>query len=323
MIQTVAITIHEGVQALDVAGPADVFSEANALIASNDRYKIQLIAASSEPIRASNGTRLIADATFAEARCSFDILLVAGGPTLPDAQPDQRIIEWVGDAPKCGGIYGSICTGAFTLGHAGLLDGKRATSHWLNVGKLAVQFPNAHIEPDAIFVQDGSLVSSAGITAGIDLSLALVRQRHGSKIAVAIAKKLVVVAQRQGGQSQFSPYLMTAEDPSSPVARLQAYVLANIGLKHSLESMAAEVEMSPRNLSRYFMKEAGITAHEFVNLARIDAARMQLEMSNLPLKTIAYQCGFSSAEHMRLIFNEKLHITPARYRTSFQHPPPN
>lgn len=317
-VRTVAIAIHDGVQALDVAGPLDVFHEANGYLPPADRYETVLVAADRNPLRASNNMRMSADLSFAQAAGAFDILLVAGGPALPDAAPDPRLIDWIGTAADRAGVYGSICTGTFALGHAGLIDQRRVTTHWQNASRLAAQFPQACVEPDAIYVRDDRLVTSAGVTAGIDLALALVGQCHGQEIALTVAKRLVVVAQRQGGQSQFSPYLTAPANPVSPVARIQAHVMAHIGQRHSLESLAAEVGMSARNLARYFVQETGITPYEFVQRARIDAARMMLEASDRPLKTIAYDCGFGTVDRMRIVFGERLGITPAQYRASFR-----
>lgn len=317
-VLTVGIVIHNGVQALDVAGPIDVFNETNNYLVKEDRYETVLVASTRNPLRASNKMQMMADFSFEEAGGNLDIVLVAGGPDLPDAQPDSRLISWIQKAAERAGIYGSICTGAFTLGHAGLLNGRRVTTHWQHVHKLAALFPSAQVEPDSIYVRDGRLVTSAGVTAGIDLALALVGQCHGPEVAVAVAKRLVVVAQRQGGQSQFSPYLTAPADPASIAARIQDYVMAHIGRRHTLQSLAAEVGMSTRNLTRYFLREAGVTPHEFVNRARIDTARMLLERSSLPLKTVAYQCGFGSADRMRLVFSERLGITPAQYRATFR-----
>lgn len=319
-MQTVVITIHEGVQALDVAGPVDVFNEANNYIAEEDRYETLLVAVDRNPLRASNKMQIIADRTLDEAQGGFDILLVAGGPTLPEEQPNLLLIEWLLEAPWRASIYGSICTGAFTLGHAGLLDSRQVTTHWQHTHQLAAKFPGVQVQPDAIYVRDGRLVTSAGVTAGIDLALALVAQRHGSDVAVTVAKRLVMVAQRQGRQSQFSPYLTAPEDSASPVAQIQNHVMANVGSRHTLQSLAAEVGMSPRNLSRYFFREAGTTPHEFVQRARIDAARRLLEGSQIPLKTVAYDCGFGTADRMRRVFSERLGVTPAQYRGSFQQP---
>nr|WP_255592545.1 GlxA family transcriptional regulator [Bordetella sp. BOR01] len=322
-IRTVAIAIHDGVQALDVAGPVDVFHEANGYLPKADQYQTVLVAAERRPLRASNRMQMLADLAFEEASGEFDILLVAGGPDLPDTAPEPRFIEWIRTAPRRAGVYGSICTGAFALGHAGLIDQRRVTTHWQNAAKLATRFPQAQVDPDAIYVCDDRLVTSAGVTAGIDLALALVGQNHGPQVAGMVAKRLVVVAQRQGGQSQFSPYLTAPADAGSPGARIQAHVMAHIGQRHTLESLAAEVGMSPRNLARYFVRETGITPYEFVQRARIDAARMMLEAGDRPLKTIAYDCGFGTVDRMRIVFSERLGVTPAQYRASFrQHAAP-
>jgi transcriptional regulator GlxA family with amidase domain len=322
-IQKVAIVIHEGVQALDVAGPVDVFAEANDYVAAEDRYETVLVGASLSPLRASNHMQMIADQTFEEASGGFDILLVAGGPRLPDAEPDPRMTDWLRAAPWRASTYGSICTGAFALGHAGLMDGRRVTTHWQNAQKLAARFPAAKVEPDLIYVRDGRLVTSAGVTAGIDLALSLVAQRHGPMVAVTVAKRMVVVAQRQGGQSQFSPYLTAPSDPVSPIARIQDFVMANIADRLSLELLAAEVGMSGRNLTRHFAQETGITPHEFVERARVDAARKLLEGSDRALKAVAHDCGFGTPDRMRMIFSRRLGVTPAQYRASFRQPEPS
>ncbi|MEI7037201.1 GlxA family transcriptional regulator [Fulvimonas yonginensis] len=316
--RTVAIVIHEGVQALDLAGPVDVFAEANAYLAADDRYEVRLVAADRQPLRASNGMQMLADLAFEEAVGGYDVALVAGGPALPGAEPDPRLTRWVRAMPECAEIYGSICTGAFLLGHAGLLDGRRVTTHWQISGALATRFPAARVESDAIYIRDGRLVTSAGVTAGIDLALALVGERHGADVALKVAKRLVVVAQRQGGQSQFSPYLAAPADRDSPIARIQAHVMANVAARHTLASLAAVVGMSARNLARHFVREAGVTPHEFVERVRVDAARMLLEGSDRPLKTVAYDCGFGSADRMRIVFSARLGVTPAQYRANFR-----
>jgi transcriptional regulator GlxA family with amidase domain len=321
-VQAVAIVVYDGVQALDVAGPLDVFSEANTFLDNGDRYETALIAAHRNPLRASNGLRLMADLTFEEATGGFDIMLVAGAPTPPEAEPDPSLIDWVKQLPWRSSVYGSICTGAFVLGYAGLLDDRRVTTHWQDAQALAARFPKAKVEPDLIYVRDGRLITAAGVTAGIDLGLALVLQRHGAETALKVAKRLVVVAQRQGGQSQFSPYLTAPADPESPIARIQDHVMARIGERHTLESLAAVVGMSPRNLARHFVQVTGITPHEFIERARVDAARMMLEGSDRPLKTVAFDCGFRSADRMRIVFSSRLGVTPLQYRASFRRTEP-
>jgi transcriptional regulator GlxA family with amidase domain len=317
-VQAVAIVVYEGVQALDVAGPMDVFSEANTFLDSVNRYETVLVAAHRNPLRASNGVRMVADLTFEEAASGFDIVLVAGAPTPPEAEPEPYLVQWVRELPWRSRVYGSICTGAFVLGYAGLLDDRRVTTHWQDAQALAARFPKAKVEPDLIYVRDGRLITAAGVTAGIDLGLALVGQRHGAETALKVAKRLVVVAQRQGGQSQFSPYLTAPADPESPIARVQNHVMGNIGSRHTLESLAAVVGMSPRNLIRHFVQAAGITPHEFIERARVDAARMMLEGSDRPLKAVAFDCGFGSADRMRIVFSARLGVTPVQYRASFR-----
>lgn len=314
----VALVVHPGVQALDVAGPNDVFAETNGFVDPEDRYETLLVARDRAPLRASNNMQLVPDLGFEEAGGPFDLVLVAGGPSLPHVEPDPAMIAWLRDMPSRTDLYGSICTGAFALGHAGLLDGRRVTTHWQIADKLTASFPSARVEPDLIYVADGPLITSAGVTAGIDLALALVRQHHGAAVAVAVAKRLVVLAQRQGGQSQFSPYLTAPADPESAIARLQNHVILNIGRRHTLQSLAEAAGMSPRNLARQFVRETGITPHEFVERARVDAARMLLEGTHLPLKSVAFDCGFGTADRMRAAFATRLGVTPAQYRRSFQ-----
>jgi len=317
-VQKVAIAIHKGVQALDVAGPVDVFAEANAFIEGGDRYETVLVGESRVPLRASNGMTIAADLDFAEARGEFDILLVAGGPAMPEAEPDLELTRWLRSAPDHAALYGSVCTGAFALGHAGLLDGRKVTTHWQNAQQLASKFPAAEVMYDRIYIRDGRLLTSAGVTAGIDLALSLVGERHGPQVAVAVAKRLVVVAQRQGGQSQFSPYLTAPVDDQSPIAQAQAHVMAHVGDRHTLQSLAKAVGMSARNFARHFVQETGITPHEFVERARIDAARRLLEASDQALKAVAFDCGFGTADRMRIVFSERLGLSPAQYRANFR-----
>ncbi|MBY4946946.1 DJ-1/PfpI family protein [Cupriavidus respiraculi] len=315
----VAILMLDGVQALDVAGPVDVFSEANAFLEPGARYQVSLVARSCKPLRASNGMQLIADLSMAQADGRFDIVLVAGGPGLPAAPADAAVSRWLRAAAARAGLHGSVCTGAFVLGHAGLLDGRKVTTHWQNAAQLAARFPAATVEHDRIHLRDGPLVTSAGVTAGIDLALALVREAHGAAVALAVAKRLVVVAQRQGGQSQFSPYLTVApQHADSPVARIQAYVMANLGARLTLPLLAAELGMSARNLVRLFMAQTGMTPHAFIEAARIDMARNLLEGSALPLKTVAHRCGFVTVDRMRVVFQQRLGVSPAQYRASFR-----
>ncbi|NYH26301.1 GlxA family transcriptional regulator [Paraburkholderia bryophila] len=318
-MSTVAIAIFPGVQALDVAGPVDVFSEANRFIAPAARYEVKLISAEAAPLRASNGMTLVADTTFDEARRPFDLALIAGGPALPDSEAlDDRMLEWLTSVATQCDRYGSICTGAFALGHAGLLDDCNVTTHWQHAAQLAAQFPKARVDFDRIYLRDGPLVTSAGVTAGIDLSLALVAEDHGPHTALAVAKRLVVFAQRQGGQSQFSPYLTAPADETSPVAKVQAHVMERIRESFTVKQLADVAGMSARNFARVFVQETQVTPHEFVERARVDAARKLLESSGAALKAIAYDCGFGTADRMRIVFTKRIGATPMQYRERFR-----
>lgn len=321
--RTVAILIYEGVQALDVAGPLDVFAEATRQLTPGEGYDIVLVAETIDPVRTSNGTRIVPDRCLRDAKDSFAVVLVAGGECLYNGErPNDDVLGWLSSAAARADLYGAVCAGAFALGHAGLLDHRSCTTHWGAAAALARDFPRAKVDADRIFVRDGRLVTSAGITAGIDMALALVTQHHGAQVALAVAKHLVVVAQRRGGQSQFSPLLAEAPSEESLLARVQAHVLDHLRSALSVEELAAITGMSVRSFSRHFVEEAGITPREFVERARIDAARSLLEAGELPLKAVAYDCGFGDADRMRAAFSKRLGITPAGYREQFQaqHP---
>jgi transcriptional regulator GlxA family with amidase domain len=317
-VRTIALAIFPGVQALDVAGPLDVFAEANGFVEPGRGYELVLVGRERAPMKASSGVKMIPDLTFEEAVGPFDLALVAGGPVLPAAEAEPHLTAWLRRMAELSPRYGSICTGAFALGHAGLLDGKTVTTHWQDAPRLAQRFPEARVEFDRIHMRDGGLITSAGITAGIDLALSVVQEDHGAEIALAVAKRLVVVAQRQGGQSQFSPYLTPSSEPDSPIARVHAHVMANLREPHGVDALAEVAGMSARTFARTFKRETEVTPAEFVERARVDAARNRLEGGDLPLKVVAYACGFSSAEHMRLVFVKRLGVTPSQYRASFR-----
>jgi transcriptional regulator GlxA family with amidase domain len=315
---SVAIVIHDGVQALDVAGPLDVFAEANGFLDHDRGYDITVVGSEVRPMRASNGLSMTPDLDFADASSFFSTALVAGGPALPDHAADPVMSAWLCDWGTKAKRYGSICTGAFALGRAGLLDGRRVTTHWQNASRLAATFPNARVEYDRIYLRDGALVTSAGVTAGIDLALALVAEDHGAAIALLCAKRLVVAAQRQGGQSQFSPYLLAQSPPGSPVAKVQCYVMEHPSEAFPVERLADIAGTSARSIARLFTNELGVTPHEFVESVRIDHARNLMEATDLPMKAIAYDCGFGQTEQMRVVFQRRLGVSPARYRASFK-----
>ncbi|KAA8557751.1 HTH-type transcriptional regulator CdhR [Pseudomonas extremaustralis] len=320
MHKTVAILIFPGVQSLDVTGPLDVFCEANRFLPPQDHYQMEVIGLGHGTLAASNGLSLQAHRHYSEALQAYDLLLVAGGPQLHFEEFGAPFDDWLRGATARARRFGSICNGAFTLARAGLLDGKTVTTHWNDAAGLARLCPRAQVEADRLYVQDGNLYTSAGVTAGIDLSLYLLAQDHGPEVALSVAKRLVVFTQRSGGQSQFSPFLTPHAETTSAVALVQVYVLANLTGDLTIADLAKAANMSARNFSRVFTREARITPAEFVERARVDAARMMLESSPAPLKTVAYQCGFRDAQHMRSVFNRRLGVTPQQFRRNFAAP---
>lgn len=317
MVRRVGILVFEGVQSLDLSGPMDVFAEANVFIAPEKKYDLVSIGPEDRWFRASNGLILASDLSYREAQGPFDLLLVAGGPSLPVEEAPEELVECIQRLVLESAIYGSICTGAFLLGYAGLLDGHKVTTHWQNAKQLATRFPNAVVDFDRIYLRDGPLLTSAGVTAGIDLALALVREDHGTEVSLAVAKRLVVVAQRQGGQSQFSPYVDVSSDTQSPLSQVAAYVMKNLDRKLSVAELAAQSSMSERNFARAFVSATGSTPAQFVESARVDAARALLESSGKPLKVIAHECGFKHPKRMREVFLRRLGILPTQYRNQF------
>ncbi|MDB6145779.1 MAG: Transcriptional regulator containing an amidase domain and an AraC-type DNA-binding domain [Pseudomonas sp.] len=320
MTRTVALVIFSGVQSLDVTGPMDVFAEANRFLLPEDHYILDVIGVSHGLLPCSNGLTLQAHRHFSEALEPYDLLLCAGGPTLPHQHFGDEFYAWLVEASQRANRFGSICNGAFMLGHAGLLDGRVVTTHWNDAAPLASLCPSAKVEADRLYVQDGNLFTSAGVTAGIDLSLYLLAKDHGPEVALNVAKRLVVFTQRSGGQSQFSPFLTPHVEASSPVAQAQQHVLANLKADLTITELAKASNMSERNFSRVFVRESKVTPAEFVERARVDAARVILESGNAPLKTVAYESGFRDAHHMRSVFKRRLGVSPQQFRINFGTP---
>ena len=314
---SVAILVFPGVQALDVTGPLDVFAEANRILPPDRQYRLNVLGTERGLIPCSNGLPIAAHRHYSEADERYDLLLVAGGPALPQQARDEAVCNWLRHAAQRSGRHGSICNGAFLLGHAGLLDGRTVTTHWNDAAALADMFPQARVDADRIFLQDEQLVTSAGVTAGIDLSLFLLSTDCGPEVSLHVARRLVVFTQRQGGQSQFSPYLTPYVEESSPVAIALQYVRDHLTENLTVESLATVVSMSPRNFARIFARDAKTTPAEFIESARLDAARALLETTSEPLKTVAWRCGFRNPDQMRQVFAKRLGITALQYRANF------
>jgi transcriptional regulator GlxA family with amidase domain len=319
-MRTVGILVHPDVQALDLSGPMDVFAEANRFLDPAQRYRLIVIGNEPDMLRCSNGMNIKPDLGYRDLGEELDTLLVAGGPALPERPADEELSAWLRRRAAHTRRIGSVCNGAFILGHAGLLDGRRVTTHWNDSAALAALFPQARVEPDCIYLRDAPIYSSAGVSAGIDLALYLVYEDCGAEASLNVAKRLVVYLQRHGGQSQFSPHLAPFAGAESPVAIAQQYVRDHLGDSLTVEVLAKAAAMSPRNFARVFLKETQVTPGEFIEAARLDAARRALEASAKPLKTVAYESGFGSTGHMRAVFMKRIGVTAAQYRASFQRP---
>ncbi|MEV5517148.1 GlxA family transcriptional regulator [Streptomyces flaveolus] len=309
---SVGILVFDGMKMLDLSGPAEVFSEANRFGAS---YRLEIVSAGGVPVRSSIGMRVPVDGD-AGAAAAYDTLLVVGGDLLPGPPVDPGLSTAAKVLADRAGRVASVCTGAFVLGAAGLLDGKRATTHWQHTTSLARRCPSTRVEPDAIFVKDGTTYTSAGVTAGIDLALALVEEDHGPDLPRQVARSLVVYMQRAGGQSQFSASLQ-GPAPRAPVLRLvQEAVQADPTADHGLAALAARVRVSPRHLTRMFRAELDTTPMKYVELIRFDMAKALLDAGHNATEAASLS-GFPSYESLRRAFARHLGLSPTRYRRRF------
>jgi transcriptional regulator GlxA family with amidase domain len=315
---TVALLLFPRFQMLDIAAPSDAFAEVKVLSNGECEYEILTIATTRGPIQSSSGLSITPDRTIFDPAPHFDTLIVPGGLGVFDLLEDTPLIDWLqAQGENCRRV-GAICNGVFALGAAGMINGKTVTTHWMDAARLSTMFRKAIVEPDRIYVKDDALYTTAGVTAGIDLSLALIEEDFGKKMALDVAKYLIVYLRRAGGQSQFSPLLELQAETDSPVGAIQSYVLANLDVEHTLPSIAEKMQMSERHLSRIFKQECGMTLMTFVNDARIDAVRRHLESTDISLTEIARRCGFSNASTLRRVFAKRLGISPVDYRERFK-----
>jgi transcriptional regulator GlxA family with amidase domain len=312
------LVVLDGVQALDVAGPLDVFAEANRFLPKQDHYEITLVGGRADGVMCSSGMEFKVHHDYLNYAVDGELLLVAGGPRYPEYRPEPAFLQWLHQRAYGARRVGAVCNGVFLLGHAGLLVGREITTHWDHAQRLSDQFPGAQVRPDKIFVRDGNLFTCGGVTAGIDLCLALIAEDWGHELAMKVAKQLIVYIRRDGGQSQYSPYLAVGPDEDSLVARVLKYVTDHISDDLSIEEIADAVGVSRRTFARAFAKHAQATPSVFVDQVRIDFARKLLEETDVPLKTVAFRCGFHNATRMRMIFSRQLQITPKQYRERFR-----
>jgi transcriptional regulator GlxA family with amidase domain len=318
----VVIVLYPGVQSLDVTGPLEVFAGARQLVEATGRagrgYEVRTVSRDGAPLRTSSGLTITPDAILGDAPAGIDTLIVPGGPGSREAAADDRLIGWITRATSRARRTASVCTGAFLLARAGLLDGRRATSHWASADALARLYPNVHVDPDPIFLRDGPIWTSAGVTAGMDLALALVEEDLDRDAALTIARHLVMFLRRPGTQSQFSATLAAQQPLREPLREVQRLVIENVADAHTVEAMATRAHMSPRHFARAFRAETGVTPARFVERVRLEAARRRLEDTADPIAAVAAACGFGTAETMRRVFLRALKVGPAEYRRRFQ-----
>lgn len=317
----VVILSFPGVQPLDVVGPAEVFSTASQLN-GGDAYRVEVVAEDREPIMTrSSGYGLVPSKTTAQCRGPIDTLVVAGGFGVHEAVEDEALVRWLRSAAGRSRRVASVCSGSFLLARAGLLEGRRATTHWSSCEELARRHPEITVDPDPIFVHDGDVWTSAGVTAGMDLSLALVERDLGRETALEVARWLVLFLQRPGGQAQFSSHLAAQLADRAPLRELQSWIADNLDEDLRVEALADRAAMSPRNFARTFRREIGLTPAAYVEALRVERARQCLEQDSDPIERVADRCGFGTPETMRRAFARRVGIAPADYRARFRRAP--
>ncbi len=312
----VVIVAFPQVQALDVTGPSEVVSLADRAMEGR-AYDIELVAGEGDAVSTSSGLALVPHRSLEECTGPIDTLLVAGGLGVRRASEDERLISWLRLAARRSRRVASVCTGAFLLARAGLLENRRATTHWAACAALKRTYPTVDVRPDPIFVRDGNVYTSAGVTAGIDLALALVDEDLGSQAALDVARSLVLYIRRPGGQAQFSRGLAGQAATRPGIRELQDWIVDNLGEDLSVAALAERSFMSQRNFARVFTAEVGVTPAAYVESLRLERARLLLESTDLQLEEIVRQCGFGTPETLRRTFARRLRVSPSDYRERF------
>jgi transcriptional regulator GlxA family with amidase domain len=308
----IAMLIYPGVAALDVTGPLQAFWFANN-ISKQELYEITTVGPTTDPVATGLGFAMTPACAMAALPLPVDTLLVSGGGG-PHTVRDQAMLDWLARAAPRSRRFGSICTGAFVLADAGLIDGKRVTTHWVFGEELARRYPRVTVDIDAIFVRDGRLCTSGGLSAGIDLALALVEEDHGRELALEVARSLVLFLKRSGGQAQFSPQLRAQMSAMPAIRQVQLWCHENLDADLRIGVLAKRAGMSERSFIRKFVNDTGRTPAEFVASARLEAACRLLEETRFSLKAVAQRCGLGSTLSMRRIFMRRLGVSPLQYR---------
>jgi transcriptional regulator GlxA family with amidase domain len=320
-VRKVVILATPTAQSLEVAGPMEVFGTANFKLREAGRergipYDVELVSTARDLRITSSmsGLQMVAAAPWDRLSAEIDTLLVVGGVDVWTGQANPAFLRWLRQQYRRVRRLGSVCTGAFVLAEAGLLDGRRATTHWCFTQKLRQDYPKVRVDPDPIFVRDGKIVTAAGVTSGIDLCLSLVEEDLGIDIALRVARALVLFVRRSGGQHQFSTALAFQSSSRIPLRELPIWIIENLNDHLSVDRLASKLGMSVRNFSRTFSREFGSTASKFVARVRVETARHLLEDSDKGLKEIAVECGFGSVDSMERAFQRETGRTPGAFR---------
>lgn len=308
--------VFPGFQLLDLAGPSDVFATA-ALLAPEDGYQVEVAAVRAGPVPSGNGIAVTARA-LGEVTGPVDTLMVVGGMSVPEQLGDRELVGAVARLAAGARRVASVCNGAFLLAEAGLLDHRRATTHWLAAGELDARYECVEVDADPLYIEDGNVWTSAGVLSGVDLALALVARDHGHALARDVARGLVVYLHRPGGQSQFSTPMRAMTPRSEPLRELQAYIDANPAADLSVPALAGRVGMSERHFSRVFTAQTGLSPGRYVERSRAEAARRLLELTAHPLDRVARESGLGTPETLYRVFRRHWRISPGDHRRRFR-----
>ncbi len=320
-VRRIVFVIFDRFQPLDLTGPHEVFHNAG-VIRPDAGYLIQIVATTAGLVRSASGLPVHAEHAVADLDpAGIDTLVAVGGFGVDRARHDRALVDWIGAAARTARRVTSVCSGVFLLAEAGLLDGRRVTTHWARADQLPREYPALVVDCDPIFIRDGRIWTSAGVTAGMDLALALVEEDLGGDVAHAVARELVLYLRRPGSQSQFSVPLWSAQPATDPIRAAVSAVHADPGARHGIADLAAHARLSPRHLQRRFTAELGVPPAAYVERVRVEAARRALVESDDPVQTVAGRCGFGTAESLRRAFRRHLGVAPSEYRDRFHTTP--
>ncbi|MGR9117204.1 MAG: GlxA family transcriptional regulator [Gammaproteobacteria bacterium] len=329
-VRKIGIVLYPLAEVLDITGPFEVFSFASISmqrsgLSDTPVYQIEIFAEKPGPVSTLSGLEIVATRSYLEACDDIDTLFIPGGDVTSETATDNQasvltntiLLDWIGSMTYKVRRLASVCSGAFLLAQCGLLDRRRATTHWDFCKAFQQYYPDIIVDPDKIFIRDGHIYTSGGVTSGIDLALALLEEDWGRELALYVARYLVVFLKRPGGQSQFSAYLTCDSSSRRDINELQAWIIENPALNHHVDELAKRMAMSPRNFSRTFLAETGMSPGKFVELVRLDAARHYLEQEDLSIESISQKTGFMDSERMRRTFIRHLGVNPKDYRERF------